>query len=51
MTKKELVKFLKENLTITVDYDPGRSGYSSTIEVSLDLCGEEIASSGITCVE
>lgn len=50
MTKKELIKFLKENLTVEVCHPEHDVGYYSThkepdehnITVEIKLCGESI---------
>ena len=41
MNKQELIKFLKENLEINIWCDYDRCD-SAQVNVSLDLCGEEI---------
>ena len=45
MTREELIEFLKNNLTIKVKHHNGQydSNYES-LEVILELCGEEISS-------
>lgn len=44
MTKEELVKFLKENLQISI-YDSSDYDEHTSLTVSISLSGEEISSS------
>ena len=48
MTKQELVEFLKENLTVGVDFRTYTYGGSNQLEVNIKLDGETICSETCT---
>lgn len=45
MTKKDLIQFLKDNLSISVDAYTSMDDYDPHVSVTLYLCGKEITSS------